>query len=105
MQLHVAGAFEFFENPFIHPAAGLDQRGRENCQAAAFFNIPRRAEKFLRLGDAFASTPPDMIRPLPGCKLLYPRESRVMPSKPHVLFQFRKRLARSSTISATCTCR
>src|SRR5206468_9296662 len=38
-----------------------------------------RAEpkNFFGLMSAFASTPPDMIRPLPGSKLLYPRESRV----------------------------
>ena len=47
MQLHVPGAFELFKNQFVHPAAGFDQRRRENCEAAAFFDIARRSEKFL----------------------------------------------------------
>ena len=53
MQLHVAGAFEFLENDFVHAAARLGQRGRENSEAAPFLGIARRTEKFLRLGQRF----------------------------------------------------
>ena len=43
----IAGAFELFEDHFVHAAAGIDQRGGENRQRAAFFDIARRAEKAL----------------------------------------------------------
>src|SRR5436309_3738606 len=49
MQLHVSGAFEFLENDLIHPAAGIDQRGCENGEAASFLDITSRAKKFLWL--------------------------------------------------------
>src|SRR6266496_3876716 len=51
-----------------------------------------RAEpkNFLGLISAFASTPPDMIRPLPGCKLLYPRDT--VEQNHHVLFHFQQTL-------------
>ena len=67
MQLHVPGAFEFFEDHFVHAAAGIDQSRRQNRQAAAFLDscAPRR-RNFFGLSSAFASTPPDMVRPLPG---------------------------------------
>src|ERR1043166_541573 len=53
MQLHVSGAFEFFEDQFVHPAAGFGERGREYGEAAAFFDIARASEKFLRLNESF----------------------------------------------------
>src|SRR5256885_3378811 len=49
MQLHVSGAFELLENQLIHAAAGLGKRGGENRKAAAFFDVARAPEKFLRL--------------------------------------------------------
>src|SRR2546427_6138264 len=68
-----------------------------------------RAEpkNFFGLMSAFASTPPDIIRPLPGSRLLYPRERRVRLSSRITTSCFisTRRLARSNTISATCTCR
>ena len=48
MDLHVARAFEFFENDFIHSATGIDQRRGDNGQTAAIFDVARRAEKLLR---------------------------------------------------------
>ena len=45
-QLHVAGAFEFFEDHLIHPAAGVDQASGEDRQRAAVlrsFGRRRRA--------------------------------------------------------------
>src|SRR5437762_11299102 len=50
MQLHIAGALEFFENQFVHSTAGFSQSGRKHSQTAAFFHIARRAEKFLWFG-------------------------------------------------------
>ena len=43
----IAGAFEFFENHFVHAAAGIDQSGRDNRERAAFFDIARRAKETL----------------------------------------------------------
>src|SRR5215475_13786694 len=34
-QLHVPGALEFLEEVVVHPGAGLDQRGGEDCQGSA----------------------------------------------------------------------
>ena len=53
MQLHVPGAFEFFENQFVHSASCFGQRGGENSEAATFFCIARRAEKFLWFDERF----------------------------------------------------
>ncbi len=49
IDLHVARAFEFFEDDFVHPAAGIDERRGENGQAAAVLDIARRAEELFRL--------------------------------------------------------
>src|SRR5258707_396168 len=38
-QLHVAGALEFFVDHIIHAAAGINQRGGDDSQAAAFFDF------------------------------------------------------------------
>src|SRR5881227_3390473 len=107
MQLHVACALEFFEDQFVHSAAGFSQSSRQYRQAAAFLRISRRAEKFLRLNERLRFDAPDIIRPLPGSRLLYPRERRVRLSSRITTSCFisTRRLARSNTISATCTCR
>src|SRR5213080_5125228 len=51
MQLHVACALEFFEDQFVHSAAGFSQSSRQYRQAAALLRISRRAEKFLWLNE------------------------------------------------------
>jgi len=38
----------FFENHFVHTAAGIDQRGRDDGERAALLDIARGAEKALR---------------------------------------------------------
>src|SRR3974390_1035053 len=38
-ELHVAGAFEFLEDEFIHPGAGVNERGGQNGERTAFFNL------------------------------------------------------------------
>ena len=43
----VAGAFEFLKDHLVHAAAGVDQCGTDDGQAAAFFNFAGRAEKTL----------------------------------------------------------
>ena len=45
MDFHIAGAFELFKNHIIHAAAGVDERGSNDGQAAAFLNIPGCSEK------------------------------------------------------------
>ena len=57
VQLHVAGAFEFFEDQFVHPAAGFGQRGGENGQAAAFFDVACASKKFLWLDQRLGFDP------------------------------------------------
>ena len=47
MDFHVAGAFEFFEDHVVHAAAGIDQRGGDDGQRSAFFDVARRAEEAL----------------------------------------------------------
>src|SRR5262249_7658666 len=44
---HVAGAFEFFKDDVIHAASGIDQRCRDNRQAAALFNVTGSTEEAL----------------------------------------------------------
>src|SRR5688572_4981967 len=53
MQLHVSRPLELLENHLVHLAAGIDERGSENRQAAAFLAVARRAEKFLGLEESF----------------------------------------------------
>ena len=43
----VAGALELFEDHFVHAAAGIDQRGRDDGQRAALLDVARRAEEAL----------------------------------------------------------
>ncbi len=49
MQFGVAGAFEFLEDHFVHLAAGVDQGGGQDRQAAAFFDVAGGAEESLGL--------------------------------------------------------
>src|SRR5438094_8434733 len=51
VQLHIARALEFFENKFVHSAAGFGQSRCEHGEAAAFLDIARRAKKFLWLNE------------------------------------------------------
>src|SRR5688572_25081057 len=53
MQLHVSRPLELLENHLVHLAAGIDERGSENRQAAALFAVARRAKKFLWLEQRF----------------------------------------------------
>ena len=41
IDLHVAGALEFFEDDFVHAGAGVDEGRGDDGQAAAFFDIAR----------------------------------------------------------------
>src|SRR3989337_2464528 len=47
VQLHVAGALELFVDHVVHPAARVDQGGGGDSQAAALFDLARRAEEAL----------------------------------------------------------
>ena len=47
MDFEVAGAFEFFVDDVVHPAAGVDQRSSNDRQRAAFFDVASRAEEAL----------------------------------------------------------
>jgi hypothetical protein len=44
----VAGALELLEDHFVHAAAGVDQRGGDDGQRAAFLDVAGRAEEALR---------------------------------------------------------
>ena len=44
----VTGALELFEDHFVHAAAGIDQRGRDDGERAAFLDVARGAEEALR---------------------------------------------------------
>ena len=46
--LHVAGAFEFLENQFVHAAAGFDERGGDDGERAGFFGVARGGENLSR---------------------------------------------------------
>ena len=45
MHFHVARAFEFFVDDFVHFRAGIDQGGGDDGERAGFFGVARRAEK------------------------------------------------------------
>ena len=47
MDFAVAGAFELFEDHFVHPAAGVDQGGGNDGQAAAFLDLAGGTEEAL----------------------------------------------------------
>ena len=44
-QLHVASALELFEDDLIHSAAGVDQAGCQNGEAAAVFDFSGGSEE------------------------------------------------------------
>ena len=48
VQLHVARALELLVDHLVHLGSGVDQRRRDNGQAAAFLDVSRRAEETLR---------------------------------------------------------
>ena len=48
VDLAVAGALELLVDHLVHAAAGLDQRGADDRQRAAFLDVARRAEEALR---------------------------------------------------------
>jgi len=48
VDFHIASPLEFFIDHIIHAAAGINQRGGKNGQAAAFFNVAGRAKESLR---------------------------------------------------------
>ena len=47
VDFHVSCSFELLVNDFIHPAAGFYQRGGDDGEAAALFQVPGCAEKSL----------------------------------------------------------
>ena len=51
VELHVAGAFELFEDQVVHAAFGLDEGGAKDGEAAAFFGIASGSEEFAGLGE------------------------------------------------------
>ena len=62
-ELHVAGALELLEDQLVHPAAGLDQGGRQHGEEPP--SSKSRAAPKRRLGTSMAlmSIPPDIVRP------------------------------------------
>ncbi len=45
MNLHVAGALEFLEDDLVHAAAGINQGGGDDGEAAPFLDVPGGPEK------------------------------------------------------------
>src|SRR5690606_36907339 len=45
--LRIAGTLELLEDHLVHAAAGVDQRGGDDREAAAFLDVARRAEEAL----------------------------------------------------------
>ena len=70
VQFHITGSLEFFKNNFVHSAAGIDQRGGDNGEAAAVLDVAGGAEKSLRACSALESTPPERTLPLGGTTVL-----------------------------------
>ena len=48
MDFAVAGALELFEDHVVHARTGIDERGRDDGQRAALFNVAGRAKETLR---------------------------------------------------------
>jgi hypothetical protein len=48
-ELHVAGALELLEDHLVHLAAGVDERGGDDGEAAAALDVAGRAEEALGL--------------------------------------------------------
>jgi hypothetical protein len=44
-QFHITGTFELLENRFVHPAVGIDQRGSDDRQRAAFLECAGGCEQ------------------------------------------------------------
>src|SRR5215831_21240388 len=45
VQLHVTGSFEFLKYDLVHATLGLNQGGRQDCQAATFLTISGRPKE------------------------------------------------------------
>ena len=45
MDLAVAGALEFLVDDVVHARAGVDERGRDNGEAAALLDVARGTEE------------------------------------------------------------
>ena len=67
---HVAGALELFEDHVVHAGAGIDQRGGDDGERAAFFDVAGRAEEALGRCRALESTPPESTLPEGGTMVL-----------------------------------
>ena len=48
IDFHVTGALEFFEDDVVHAAAGVDQRGGDDGERAAFFHVASGGEEAAR---------------------------------------------------------
>src|ERR1044072_1819005 len=48
VDFRVTSSFELFEDHVVHARAGIDQRGRDDRQRTAFFDVARGAEETLR---------------------------------------------------------
>ena len=59
-------SLKFLVNNIVHTAARLNQRGRQNRQAAALAYISRRTEEALRHMQRCRIQPPERVRPLGG---------------------------------------
>ena len=66
VKLHVARSFKLFVDDVIHPGARVNERRRQNGQAAALFNVSRGTEKRFGRWNAAGSIPPESVRPLGG---------------------------------------
>jgi hypothetical protein len=64
MQLRVPGALNFKINSSMRLPVSINAVARI-VRSATFFDVARRAEKFLWFDERLAPTPPDMIWPLP----------------------------------------
>ncbi|KAG1387165.1 hypothetical protein G6F59_016527 [Rhizopus arrhizus] len=71
-QVHfaVAGALELFVDHLVHLRAGVDQRGGDDGQAAAFFHIARGTEEALRAVQGVGVDTPVSTLPELGTTLL-----------------------------------
>jgi len=63
---HVAGALELLEDHLVHPAAGVDERGADDREAAAVLDVPRGAEELLRTSQGVGIDAAERILPLGG---------------------------------------
>src|SRR5215217_1904246 len=76
-ELHVAGALELLEDDLVHPAAGLDQRGRQDRQGAAVLDVPGRPEELLgRVQSSRVNTTREDASARGSGEVVGPREDR-----------------------------